>query len=82
MLPQEDIRAQVMIADMVAERCFLEVAKEKVERSAILGTGEQRTARVQSETQALSKRHGHRIHKALVDQDLLREDRARSERVP
>lgn len=79
---RKTLGAQVLIADWVAERCFLEVAKEKVERSAILGTGEQRTARIQMETQALSKRHGHRVHKALVDQNLLHEDRAKSERMP
>lgn len=77
---RKTLGAQILIADLVAERCFLEVAKEKVERSPILGTGEQRTARIQSETQALSKRHGHRVHKALVDQSLLHEDRAKSER--
>ena len=79
---RKTLGAQVLIADLVAERCFLEVAKEKVERIAILGIGEKRTARIQSETQALSKRHGHRVHKALVDQNLLKEDRTKSERLP
>jgi len=74
---KKTLGAQILIADLVAERCFLEVAKEKVERSAILGTGEQRTARIQSETQALSKRYGHRVHTILVDQSLLNEDRAK-----
>ena len=30
---RKTLAAQVLIADLVAERCFLEVAKEKVERS-------------------------------------------------
>lgn len=76
---KKSLAAQVLIADLVAERCFLEVAQEKVDRSGVvLGPGEQRTARIQLESQELSKRHGHRVHKALVDQTLLQEDRAKS----
>jgi hypothetical protein len=73
---KKTLAAQVLIADLVAERCFLEVARQKVDRSgAVLGPGEARTARIESEAQQLSKKHGHRVHRALVDQTLLQQDR-------
>jgi len=65
--------AQVMIADLVAERCFLEIAKKKVDSSAALIRAEARSDKVQSEAYMLSRKYGKKIHKALVDTELIDE---------
>jgi hypothetical protein len=77
-IAQVYLAAQVLIADLVAERCFWEVARAKVDRSgAVLGPGQPRTERIERETRELSKKYGQRVHKALVDENLIQEDRAK-----
>lgn len=63
--------AQVFIADIVAERCFFEIARKKVESSGVLLNPAAKSDRVQQYAYDLSKKYGRRIHEALVDQNIL-----------
>jgi len=62
---------QVLIADLVAERCFLEIAKKKVESSGVTLRPEAVHDRIQRDTFELSRKYGKKVHEALVDQNLL-----------
>ncbi|MBW2321489.1 MAG: ATP-binding protein [Deltaproteobacteria bacterium] len=68
--------AQVLVADLLAERCFLEIARKKVESSGAILRPAAKPDRVQRDAQELSLKYGKKIHEALVAQDLI--DRARS----
>jgi len=63
--------AQVFIADLLAERCFLEIARKKVESSATLLRPEGIPDRIQRDAQELSRKYGKRVHEVLVDQQLV-----------
>jgi hypothetical protein len=67
--------AQVLVADLVAERCFYEIARRKAERGGAMISPEAIHDRIQRDAYDLSKRHGKTVHEALVDQALLRESR-------
>ncbi len=67
--------AQVFIADLVAERCFFEIARKKVESSGTLLNPGAKTARIEQYAYEFSKKYGRRIHEALVDQTLLAESK-------
>ena len=62
---------QVLIADLVAERCFWEIAQKKVDLSGVLINPAGRLDKIQSEANKLSSKYGKKIHEALVDQGVL-----------
>lgn len=66
---------QVFIADLLAERCFFEIAREKVESSGVIVRPEAIRDRIQRDAQELSRKYGKKVHEALVDQDLFSESR-------
>lgn len=66
---------QVFLADLVAERCFFEIAKRKVESSGVTLRPEAIHDRIQRDAFELSRRYGKKVHKALVDQNLINESR-------
>lgn len=68
---RKTLPGQILIADLVAERCFNEIAKKKFETSGISFTAEGKYDRMQRDAFALSKKYGLKVHKALVDQKLL-----------
>jgi len=65
--------AQVLIADLFAERCFYEIAKRKVESSGVTIKAEGKQDRIQRDAFDLSRKYGKEVHKILVDQNLLKE---------
>jgi hypothetical protein len=69
---RKTLAAQVLIADLIAERCFFESARRKKRDVAI--SPEALPERIQRDAQELSRKHGMRVHKALVDQRLLQKD--------
>jgi len=78
---EKTLAAQVFIADLVAERCFLEIARietEKKRSREVTLSPEARVARIQRTAQDLSKKYGQRVHKALVEQTLLQEDQTKT----
>jgi hypothetical protein len=64
--------AQVLVADMVAERCFREIARAKAERSGAAITPEGLRELIERDANELARKYGSKIHQALVDQDLLK----------
>ena len=66
---------QVLIADLVAERCFQEIARHKAETSGVMIRPEGLHDRIQRDAFEFSKKYGRKVHEALVDQNLLRESR-------
>lgn len=64
--------AQVLIADLVAERCFYEIARRKVDARALLNP-EARAEAVQKEAYDFSRKFGKKVHEVLVDQNLLKQ---------
>ena len=71
---KKTLAAQVLIADLIAERCFLEMAQAKKRDVAI--SQEALSARIQRDAQELSRKYGVRVHKALVDPALVRKDQS------
>jgi hypothetical protein len=69
---RKSLAAQVLVADLIAERCFLEMARAKKRDVAI--SPEALPERVQRDAQELSKKHGMRVHRALVDPALVQKD--------
>jgi hypothetical protein len=67
---KKTIAAQVLIADLVAERCFFEMARKRVTGDSLIRQ-EAKADKIQLHTYELSKKYGRRIHEALVDQNLL-----------
>ncbi len=49
---------QVFIADLVSERCFWEIAREKVEKSGVLIRAEGKWDKIQREANELSRKYG------------------------
>jgi len=73
---KKTLAAQVLVADLIAERCFFETARLKKRDVAI--SPEALPDRIRNEAQELSRKHGLRVHKALVDPALLQKDQAES----
>jgi len=71
---KKTLAAQVLLADLIAERCFFEIARLKKREVAI--SPDALRDRIQRDAQELSKKHGMRMHKALVDPTLLQKDQA------
>ncbi|MFA5292578.1 MAG: ATP-binding protein [Phycisphaerae bacterium] len=65
--------AQVFVADLLAERCFFEIAKKKMESSGVAVRPEAVSDRIQRDAQELSLKYGKKVHEALVDQKLVSE---------
>lgn len=73
---RKEISAQVFIADIVAERCFYEIAKKGVSsRVGFSLSKEAAPDRIQRDAFKLSKKYGKKVHQALVDQSILKESR-------
>lgn len=77
---RKTLPAQVLIADLVAERCFYEIAKKKVESSGATLRPEAIPDRIQRDAFELSRKYGKKLHEALVDQNLVKESRGIAER--
>lgn len=71
---KKTLAAQVLIADLIAERGFFEMARAKKRDVAI--SPEALPERMQRDAQELSRKHGVRVHKALVDPILVQKDQA------
>lgn len=71
---KKTLAAQVLVADLIAERCFLAMAQAKKRDVAI--SPEALPERIQRDAQGLSKKYGMRVHKALVDPALVQKDQA------
>jgi hypothetical protein len=72
---RKSLPAQVLIADLVAEQCFLVIARKKVESSGVILRPEALHDRIQRDAFELSKKYGKRVHEALVDQELLNDSK-------
>ncbi len=72
---KKTLSAQVLVADLVAERCFYEIARKKVESSESLINPGAKRDKIELFSQELSKKYGRRVHEALVDQSLLSQSR-------
>lgn len=70
---RKSLPAQVLIADLVSERCFHEIAAKKVETSGAALRPESVHDLIQRDANELSKKHGKKVHELLVDQKLLKE---------
>lgn len=68
---RKTLSAQVLIADLVAERCFNEIAKKKVGASGAALRPETVPDRIQRDAYELSKKYGKKVHEILVDQEIL-----------
>jgi len=71
---KKSLAAQVLVADLIAERCFFEMARDKKREVAI--SPEALPERIQRDAQEFSKKYGMRVHKALVDPALIQRDQA------
>lgn len=71
---RKTLPAQVLIADLVAETCFNEIAKKKVEVSGSVINLAAIYERIQRDSFMLSKKYGKKVHQALVDQKMLKEN--------
>ena len=67
---------QVFLADLIAERCFFEIAKSKVQSSGATLRPQAVPDRIQRDAADLSRRFGKKVHEALVDQNLLDQSRS------
>lgn len=76
---KKTLAAQVLIADLVAERSFYEIARKNVESSETLIRPEAKRDRIESFAFEFSKKYGRRIHEALVDQNLVTESKLLTE---
>jgi len=73
---RKELSAQVFIADIVAERCFYEIAKKGVTSRVGFSLSEEAAPdRIQRDAFKISKKYGKKVHQALVDQNLLKESR-------
>jgi len=68
---RKTLPAQVLVADLVAERCFHEIAKKKVESSGVALRPEAVPDKIQRDAYELSRKYGKKLHEALVDQKLI-----------
>lgn len=72
---RKTLSAQVLVADLVAERCFYEIAGKKVESSGAIVRPEAILDRIQRDANDFSKKYGKKVHEALVAQELIEEDK-------
>ncbi len=73
---RKEISSQVFIADIVAEKCFYEIAKKGVYSRVGFSLSEEAAPdRIQRDAFELSNKYGNKVHQALVDQNLLKESR-------
>lgn len=73
---RKTLPAQVLVADLVAERCFREIASKKVELSGATLSPQSVPDRIQRDMNLLSKKYGKKVHQALVDQRLIEDVRS------
>jgi hypothetical protein len=73
---KKTLAAQVLVAELIAERCFFEMAVAKKRDVAI--SPEALPGRIQRDAMDYSRKYGLRVHKALVDPALLQKDQAGS----
>lgn len=71
---RKKLSAQVFLANLIAEKCFSEIAKKKSEKAAIIKASSINEW-IQRETLKITNQYGRKIHEALIDQDLLRKER-------
>ncbi|GEM_PF-758092 len=71
---KKTLAAQVFMAEMIAERCFLEMARARNRDAALSPEAAQEKTR--RDALELSRKYGARVHKALVDPDLMASDRS------
>jgi hypothetical protein len=73
---RKTLPAQVLVADLVAERCFYEMAKCKVGTRVGVTLGPQAVPdRIQRDARELSCKYGKLVHEALVDEALVKKTR-------
>lgn len=72
---KKTLPAQVLIADLVAERCFTEIARKRVEQSGAISP-QAVPDRIQRDAYELSRKYGKKVHQALVDQKLIEDARS------
>jgi len=70
---RKTLPAQVLVADLVAERCFYVIAERKVDTRGVLLRPEGRLDEIQRQAYLLSRKHGKKVHEALVDQSLVKQ---------
>ena len=70
---RKTLPAQVLIADLVAERCFHEIAVKKVEISGAAIRPESIPDLIQRDALDLSKKYGKKVHESFVDPKLLKD---------
>lgn len=66
---RKSLPAQILIADIVSEKCFFEIARKKSENMVLINP-DGAFERIQGLTYELSKKYGKKVHQALVDQSL------------
>ena len=72
---RKTLPAQVLVADLVAERCFYEIARRKVEKSGAIIRPEAKADRIQRDAFVFSRKYGKKVHEAMVDAQLLEQSR-------
>jgi len=72
---RKTLPAQVLVADLVAERCFHEIAVKKVEMSGAAIRPEAIPDLIQRDALDLSKKYGKKVHELLVDPKLLKDSK-------
>jgi hypothetical protein len=75
------LSAQVRIADLIADKCFQEIARRQVDVNGAVVRLEGVSDYVQQKAYMLAQKYGKRLHEALVDQSLLRAERLMVEQV-
>lgn len=73
---RKTLPAQVLVADLMAERCFYEIAKKKVEASGATLRPEAIHDKIQRDAFDLSRKYGKKVHEVLVNQNLVNESRS------
>jgi hypothetical protein len=77
---RKTLAAKILFAEMVAESSFFEIARAKVVKSALLDpAGDVKDAKIQAEALLLFGKYWHKLHEYFVGQDLIDNDRARTE---
>lgn len=67
---KKTLAAQILVADLVAERCFYEMAVQKVELGVVIRP-EAKPEKIRGIAEMLSQKYGKKAHEALVDQSLV-----------
>lgn len=71
---RKTIIGQIYVAEIIAEKCFWEMSKRKIDNSGIMisTSPESFMEKVLLEANTLSKKYGAKLHESLVDQLLLK----------